>query len=114
MTPREEVYSALSATGVPGTWMAWPTGKAPDLPWFVYMQEESGAFHADNSNYSSLPRMRVELYQEAPDPELEGRFEAAIGELSPFERYDTWSDSENVGVTAFEFTYTPRKDTDNG
>lgn len=109
MTPREAVYSALTATGIPGTWMAWPTGKAPRLPWFVYMQEESGSFHADDTNYASLPRVRVELYQSAPDPEIEAKFEQAVASIGPYERYDDWSEDEDVGITAFEFTYTRKE-----
>lgn len=105
MTPSEEVYAALSGSGIPGTRMAWPTGKAPSLPWFIYMQEESGSFHADDRNYSSLPRFRAELYQKAPDPELEARFEQAVGSIGPFVRYDDWSEKEDVAIAAFEFTF---------
>lgn len=105
MTPFEDVYATLSATGIPGTRLAWPTGKAPDLPWWVYRMEQTNTFCADNENYSATPRFRVELYEAAPDPEVEGKIADAISQIGPYERYDDWSPDEKCLITAYEFTY---------
>lgn len=109
MTPMEDVFQTLSATGIPGTRKAWPTGEAPALPWFTFSQRDGGSFHADDRNYAALPSVRVELYESWPDPETESLIESAIAELGPYERYDDWSPKEDCWITAYEFTYT-RKD----
>ena len=105
MSRHSDVFSALKATGIPGTHVAWPTGKAPALPWWTYRMRQSNSFHADDSNYTSTPRFRVELFEAAPDPEVEGKIAAAVESIGPYERYDDWSPDEKCFITAFEFTY---------
>lgn len=105
MSRFEDVFSVLTATGIPGTRMAWPLGKAPELPWFTYSMRQSNSFCADDTNYASIPRFRVELFEAVPDPETEGKIADAIASIGPYERYDDWSPDEKCFITAFEFTY---------
>ena len=42
MTARESVYETLLTSGIKGTYVAYPVGKAPPLPWFTYREEDNG------------------------------------------------------------------------
>lgn len=110
MTAAEAVSSALRKTGIPFTRWAWPTGRAPELPWCVWLEDDHGEFYADGTNYASLPRMRVELYQSEPDDEVTAKVRAALREIGPTSEYGTWVESEGCHVTYFELTYTNGSD----
>lgn len=105
MTHDKAVYEALSASGIPGTKMAYPVGKTPALPFFVYMQESGGETFADNKNYETLTRYRAELYQKDNDPSVREAFESAVAAVGPFTTNEGWIASENCYMTAYSFTY---------
>ncbi len=87
MTSNARVFSTLLDV-VKGTYLGYPVGKAPPLPWFIYERERGGEAFADNSNYGLLPRYRVELYFEENDPDLIDRFEEKLSELGTYRLYD--------------------------
>lgn len=112
MTAAEAVAGALRSAGVPFTEWAWPTGMAPELPWCVWLEEDHGDFHADDTNYASLPRMRVELYQREPDEGLTSRVRAALSAVAPTSETRAWSATEGCQVTYFQLTPTPTQNGD--
>ncbi len=106
MSAAEAVAAALKATGLPFTHGAWPTGKAPELPWCVWLEDGHGETFADDTNYAELPRMRVELYQKNFDQEQIGAVRSALRAIAPTSERTDWVESEGCWMTAFEFTYT--------
>lgn len=108
MSAAKAVADALRGTGLPFTHYAWPTGRAPKLPWCVWLEDDHGEFHADDTNYASLPRMRVELYQTSPDEELTDRVRSALRAIGPTSERSQWVESEGCEMTSFEFTVTER------
>lgn len=110
MTAYQTVASALKGIGIPFTQWAWPTGKAPALPWCVVLVESHGDFHADDSNYAALPRVRVELYQKEQDEELTEKVRAALNEISPTSELFDWIEDEGCGMTTFQLTIPQRKE----
>lgn len=109
MTDDARVYTALSATGLKGTKIAWPLGNAPPLPWFTYQRSRGGEIHADNDNYIEFPRYVAELYIRENDPELVEEFGRAVRTIGPFSRREQWLTSENCMVYRFQFTLTPER-----
>lgn len=109
MTPDQEVYQTLSASGIPGAKVAFPVGGAPPMPFFVYMRESGGETFADDTNYATLTRYRAELYQKANDPATRAAFEAAVSEIGPFTTNEGWVPSENCLMTAYSFTHHPHQ-----
>lgn len=107
MTPSQEVYQALTASGIQGTKIAYPLGGAPELPWFVYYIDKGGEVFADDSNYACLTRFTAELYMKENDPELKGRFEAAIATIGPFTSNESWLTQEGCYMASYEFTHNP-------
>ena len=107
MTPNEYVFSALSESGLPGTFQEWRQGKAPPLPWFVYRRTRGGFIHADNDNYAQLPRYRAELWMPTNDPDTREAFEDAVRSIGPFTSNESWVPSENAYQVEYTFTYHP-------
>ncbi len=100
----QEVYGTVSAV-LPCAHMAWREGQAPQLPWAVYYLDDQSGFNADNTTYVGKHRWCVELYQKAMDLELQEELEAAIlAAFSPFEKYESWVESENCLMTTYYFT----------
>lgn len=115
MRERETVYAALKTSGIQGTYVAYPVGKAPPLPWFTYREEDGGEFFADDANYSDLPRFVAHLYQESVDAQVEDRFAAAVATIGPYRKTQAWSATENCLITIFQFTLAkPTKEENNG
>lgn len=106
MSAAEAVAAALKATGLPFTHYAWPTGKAPALPWCVWLEDGHGETFADDTNYAELPRVRVELYQKNFDQQVLEGVRGALRELGPTSERSQWVETEGCEMTAFELTYT--------
>ena len=108
MTNDDFVFSTLLAVGIPGTRSAWQLGKAPPLPWFVYVRASGGEVFADNDNFDLLPRYRAELYIRENDPDLIASFEDAVRQLGPFRHRESWLADENCQMHSYTFTLTKK------
>ena len=106
MSAAGAVATALRSTGLPFTHYAWPSGKAPELPWCVWLEDDHGETFADDTNYAELPRMRVELYQKNFDQEQLDSVRSALRAIAPTSERTDWVESEGCWMTAFELTYT--------
>lgn len=106
MSAKSEVYAALVATGIPGRQDAYPVGKAPTPPFFVYTVESMGGFVADGTIYASLPKFHVELFEKASNEAVETLVREAILSLGcvPDETGE-WSESEVCHIEQYDFTY---------
>lgn len=110
MTNDAYVFRTLSdETGLPGTELAWPYGKAPSLPWFVYMRDRHGETYADNDNYHTMPRYRAELYIGENDSDLVKAFADAVRKIGPYSHRESWIDNENCQMHSFSFTLTRKE-----
>jgi len=108
----ETIYSELSRI-CSGTYVAWPIGKAPPLPWFTYKRSHDGEVFADNSNYSLMPRYRVELLMKESDPQLISDFETALSKIGTWKLYEAdWLDSENCLYHDYRLTLLPNREED--
>lgn len=111
MSAKSKVYQALVATGIPGRQDAYPVGKSPAPPFFVYSEESVGGFVADGIVYASLPRFHVELFEKASDSATEAMIRDAILSLGcvPDETGE-WSESEVCHIQQYDFTYHNREE----
>ena len=108
---KSDVTLAKTLTRVcQGTYVAYEPKKAPPLPWFVYSHERGEEFFADNSNYSRLPRYRVELFFKENDPDLIERFESALDELGTWRIYDSdYVNSERCLMHDYRLAFHPNR-----
>ena len=104
MSPFVRVFEALSASGIPGAYVAFQEGHAPPLPWFTYMERRGGEVFANDTNYSKVQLFRAELYQRENDPELRRTFEEAVASIGPFKSYTTWIPTEQCLMTSYDFS----------
>ena len=103
----EETYSTLTALGIPGRYEAYPVGKAPAPPFFVYTVDDNGEFYSDDTTFARLPRMHVELFEKVADPALEESVRDALETaFGPVEQVGTWSQSEQCHIEQYDYTYT--------
>lgn len=99
------VYEALSALDIPGAHYAFPEGGAPRAPFFVYSLDDAGEVFADDSNWSRLPRYRVQLLEREQSPELEEAVADALRDaFGPVRTVEDWSQSEHARIVSFYFT----------
>lgn len=105
---RDAVKKALDATGIKGTYIAYPFGHKEPLPWFAYTLEREDLYAA-NARYMSYWNVHVDLYESEVDADTEQRLEDACSSFGPVSRTVTWLSSEKAYVTGFDFTYIPEK-----
>ena len=111
MSVRSKVYKALLATGIPGRQDAYPVGKAPTPPFFIYTVESTGGFVADGEVYASLPRFHVELFEKVSNDETETLVRDAIVSLGCVpDETGVWSESEVCHIEQYDFTYHYREE----
>lgn len=104
------LFTTLSEV-CPGTYVSWPTGKAPSLPWFAYKREHDGEVYADNQNYSLMPRYKVELLFREKDDALIEEFEAALSRIGTWKLYDaSYLDSESCIDHDYRITLLPNRE----
>ena len=93
-----ELYTQLtSITGFSKkvTYRAWPVGKAPALPFIVYLVDGSDNFGADDIVYKAINRVSIELYSKNKDTASESAIETLLGNLSIYwEKDEVYLDDE--------------------
>lgn len=96
MAGEKTLAEILESTGLPVTFALW--GKSPpDLPYIVYLVDDSESFSADNVTYHYEDNYNIELYSERKDPIREALVEAALTENDIyFEKEEDWIVSEEM------------------
>lgn len=64
---QQDLFLILKATGFPVTYLEWPQGRVPPLPYLVFMQNDDDRFLADNVVFYDSPRYAIELYSKKKD-----------------------------------------------
>ena len=102
---RADIFSLLTATGLPVAYRTWGEAIPPPLPYVVYLYVGSDDLAADDANYCDVARWCVELYSEAKDDESE----AAIAERlrsneTPYSKNEVGPIDGDRFMVAFYFT----------
>lgn len=100
-----ELYTQLtSITGFSKkvTYRAWPVGKAPALPFIVYLVDGSDNFGADDIVYKAINKINVELYTKNKDTVSEGLIETMFTNNSIYwEKDELYLDDEQCFETIY-------------
>ncbi|MCI5680176.1 MAG: hypothetical protein MR278_09440 [Bacteroidales bacterium] len=94
----EEIKKMLEATGLPVAYDHFK--KQTDPPFLVYLLPESRNIIADDCVYQGKVLVRIELYTDKKDPELEKVVETALADMV-WTKEETYIDSEEM----FEIMY---------
>ena len=94
----------LEGTGIPFAYHSWPVGKAPALPWGVYLEAYGNSFGADGIAYSTARHMQVELYAAKKDPASEKKIEDALTAAGIYyeKTEETYLEAEHCFETLYE------------
>lgn len=98
-----ELKHVLDSSGIPFCYFAWPKGKAPPLPWGVFLKDHTNNFGADSTAYQRVDHYQVELYTKSRDSAAEEKIEAAlIGAELFFNSEQIYLSSESCFETIYE------------
>lgn len=104
MSCEEKIFELLSKSGCKGTFICYPTGKAPELPWFVYKLTRKNLY-ANNDTYFTSYQVTVDFYTKELGTTQEQSLESVIDNYTPYAKTETWLTSEDCYVVSFTFTY---------
>ena len=100
----EKLTEMLSAFGVPFAYDHFAEGESPEPPFVCYLLPGSDNFSADGMVYYKINEVRIELYSDVKNPELETKLEDLLDEASIFyNKTEVWIDSEKLYEVLYSF-----------
>lgn len=97
----EEIYEKLCTLGIPVAYLQF--SKPQKLPFIAYLEAGTEIQGADNYNLFRRTRIKIELYSENKNPELERKIENLFRTVE-IEKYgDTYLNEERMFMTVFSF-----------
>ena len=101
-----ELRNILEETGLIVQYRQFSEGQAPELPYLIfYVEDSSLSFKADNTTYSKLQNISLELYTEEKDERLEEELERVltIHEID-YISYEDYIEDESMYLIQYEIT----------
>lgn len=96
----EEIYEKLCMLGIPVAYLQF--SKPQKLPFIAYLEAGTEIQGADNYNLYRRTRIKIELYSEKKNPELERKIENLFRTVEIEKYKDIYLDDENMFMTVFE------------
>lgn len=96
-----EIYTKLCTLGVPVTYLQF--SKPQKLPFIAYLEAGTEIQGADNYNLYRRTTIRIELYSENKNPELERKIENLFRSVEITKDGDVYLNEENMFMTVFSF-----------
>lgn len=97
----EKLKALLEGTGLPVTYLAWPEGQAPALPFLCYLAKDTDCLYADGEVYYTYDYVVVELYTEYKSPVAEQTVEQALKGYH-WKKSQDYLKSEKCFITIYE------------
>lgn len=99
---RKEIATMVAGMGFPAAYYQFKEGTAQPPPFICYYYTGRDDFFADDSNYSKIANLTIELYTDEKDTAAEDTVEAKI-ELAglTYEKTETVIDSESLYMAAY-------------
>lgn len=99
----EEINNLMASVGLPYNYYFFPENKVPAPPYMVFYYPNRDDFYADDSNFTHIEQLNVELYTEEKNFESEEAVESVlISNHITFEKQEGYIESENL----YEVLYT--------
>ena len=96
-----EIYEKLRTLGIPVAYLKFD--KPQKLPFIAYFEAGTEVQGADNYNLYRRTEIRIELYSEKKNPELERKIESLFRSVEIEKDGDTYLEDENMFMTVFSF-----------
>lgn len=97
----EEIYEKLCTMGIPVAYLQF--SKPQKLPFIAYLEAGTEIQGADNYNLFRRTTIRIELYSEKKNPELERKIENLFRTVEIEKDGDMYLKEENMFMTVFSF-----------
>jgi hypothetical protein len=92
-----EIMAMMDETGLPFAYDHFAEGESPDPPFLVFLLPRSDNFNADNRVYQKIAELRVELYTDRKQPDVEFLVEGILdGYDLNYEKEEIWIAEERL------------------
>lgn len=100
----EQISDMIAGVGLPYAYDHFEEGEAPDPPYICFMYPGRDDFHADGINYAKIAELRIELYTDNKDFDLEDAVESAMenADIGYSKLGPTYINTERMYVTTYE------------
>lgn len=100
----ENIVKMLQKTGIPFAYDHFAEGESPEPPFICYLIPGSDNFAADGKVYFKMNEVRIELYTDFKDLDLESRVEGVLdGHEIFYNKSETWIQSEKLYEVMYSF-----------
>ncbi|MDE5772757.1 MAG: hypothetical protein K2I06_14245 [Ruminococcus sp.] len=97
----DEIYKKLCTLDIPVAYLQF--SKPQKLPFIAYLEAGTEIQGADNYNLYRRTEIRIELYSEKKNPDLERKIENLFRSVEIEKDGDTYLKEENMFMTVFSF-----------
>lgn len=97
----EEIYEKLCTLSIPVAYLQF--SKPQKLPFIAYMEAGTKIQGADNYNLYRRTTIKIELYSEKKNPDLERKIEKLFRSVEIEKDGDIFLSKENMFMTSFSF-----------
>ena len=97
----QEIYEKLRTLDIPVAYLKFD--KPQKLPFIAYFEAGTEIQGANNYNLYRRTEIRIELYSEKKNPELERKIESLFRSVEIEKDGDTYLEDENMFMTVFSF-----------
>ena len=100
----ENLVEMLQEMQIPFAYDHFAEGESPDPPFICYLIPGSNNFAADGRVYFKLNEVRIEMYTDFKDLDLESRVEGVLdGHEIFYNKSETWIQSEKLYEVMYSF-----------
>ena len=99
-----KIYMMLQELKIPFAYDHFAEGESPEPPFICYLLPGSNNFAADGRVYFKLNEVRIEMYTDFKDLDLESRVEGVLdGHEIFYNKSETWIQSEKLYEVMYSF-----------
>lgn len=100
----ENIVEMLQEMNIPFAYDHFAEGESPEPPFICYLIPGSDNFAADGKVYFKMNEVRIEMYTDFKDLDLESRVEGVLdGHEIFYNKSETWIQSEKLYETMYSF-----------
>lgn len=111
----KEVATMVSSIGLPYAYYQFPDNTEQEPPFVCFLYGDSDDFYADNSNFSFIRPLTIELYTDNKNFTLEGTVESVLSSCGlPYKKTETYIDTEHMFQISYDVEILITEETDNG
>lgn len=100
----ENIVEMLQEMNIPFAYDHFAEGESPEPPFICYLIPGSDNFAADGKVYFKMNEVRIEMYTDFKDLDLESRVEGVLdGHEIFYNKSETWIQSEKLYEVMYSF-----------